>query len=259
MKIYAHRGMFRQFPENGIGAVTDAFKRGYHVEIDVRFTRDGGIIALHDSSLNSLFGVDKKVSDIDYAEAKKLRFLHDRSEVLQGFEELAMVAGHYDRSGFAVHFKQEEQNPEACRTLSSSFGAYGLYKTSFLFNLGLETCEFFRETDPRMKLGIIVSDKPFEPFVYLWEEVKDRLDLFDIVWAAEYSMLYTTAFFDMVMGAGKRLVVVSHELHRALGHPNAFRGYQEAWPLFIKSGVDGVCTDYPEEYRILTDKINEEA
>jgi len=51
--IVAHRGDWRNFPENSIAAIESAIKMGVDiVELDVQKTQDGHLILMHDATLN---------------------------------------------------------------------------------------------------------------------------------------------------------------------------------------------------------------
>ena len=57
----AHRGDSSRFRENTIIAIQSAIDAGAEVvEIDVRITRDGKVIVLHDSNLERLWGITKE-------------------------------------------------------------------------------------------------------------------------------------------------------------------------------------------------------
>jgi len=72
--ICAHRGASHQFPENSLRAVLRAVELNADaVEIDVRRTRDGHLVACHDFSLSRLAGTNLRLSEITLAELKKLR------------------------------------------------------------------------------------------------------------------------------------------------------------------------------------------
>src|SRR5580698_3651550 len=65
----AHRGEPVGHRENTLGAFAAALGLGADwVEIDLRRTRDGEIVVLHDQTLGRLWGVDASVGDLDWAE-----------------------------------------------------------------------------------------------------------------------------------------------------------------------------------------------
>ena len=65
----AHRGEPLGNRENTLPAFASAMALGADmVEIDVRRTRDGEVVVLHDQTLQRLWGVDASVGDLDLAE-----------------------------------------------------------------------------------------------------------------------------------------------------------------------------------------------
>jgi glycerophosphoryl diester phosphodiesterase len=69
----AHRGDPVGERENTLGAFASAVRQGADmVEIDLRRTRDGEIVVLHDLTLARLWGLDRKVVDLDLAAVRDL-------------------------------------------------------------------------------------------------------------------------------------------------------------------------------------------
>jgi glycerophosphoryl diester phosphodiesterase len=69
----AHRGDPVGERENTLGAFASAVRQGADmVEIDLRRTRDGEIVVLHDPTLARLWGLDRKVVDLDLAAVRDL-------------------------------------------------------------------------------------------------------------------------------------------------------------------------------------------
>ncbi|MFD5898196.1 glycerophosphodiester phosphodiesterase [Streptomyces sp. NPDC060366] len=68
-----HRGDPYRVRENTLPSVRSALERGADaVEIDVRVTRDGVPVLLHDSSLKRLWGHDRALADVTHAEVRTL-------------------------------------------------------------------------------------------------------------------------------------------------------------------------------------------
>jgi glycerophosphoryl diester phosphodiesterase len=69
----AHRGDPVTERENTLAAFAAAVRKGADmVELDLRRTRDGEIVVLHDASLARLWAVDQAVADLDLAELKQV-------------------------------------------------------------------------------------------------------------------------------------------------------------------------------------------
>ncbi|GAA1594382.1 MULTISPECIES: inositol monophosphatase family protein [Kribbella] len=90
--ITAHRGDVERYRENTLAAVRSAVEAGAdRVEIDVRVTRDGRVVLLHDATLERLWGDDRAVAEVDWAEVAALGDGDDRIPLLA--DALAVVAG----------------------------------------------------------------------------------------------------------------------------------------------------------------------
>lgn len=71
-QIVAHRGLSSQAPENTLPAFKLAGKNGFDaIECDVRVTKDGEIVVMHDETLKRMCGIDKKISQMTLEEIKK--------------------------------------------------------------------------------------------------------------------------------------------------------------------------------------------
>ncbi|MBP2568487.1 MULTISPECIES: glycerophosphodiester phosphodiesterase family protein [Agrobacterium] len=71
--IVAHRGIWRDAPENSLLSIRRAIEAGYDVvEIDVRRTADGEFILLHDDTLERMTGVDKQPEQMTLEELTSL-------------------------------------------------------------------------------------------------------------------------------------------------------------------------------------------
>ena len=69
----AHRGDPLGARENTLGAFASAIALGADmIELDLRRTRDGTIVVLHDQTLQRLWGVDASVGDLDAADVAAL-------------------------------------------------------------------------------------------------------------------------------------------------------------------------------------------
>lgn len=79
--VIAHRGSHLKFPENTLTAYEDAIKEGAdYVEIDLRTTKDGHLVIMHDESTTRM--TDKKglIKDLNYSEIRDLKIKSNDKE-----------------------------------------------------------------------------------------------------------------------------------------------------------------------------------
>ncbi len=126
---YAHRGLFsheKNIPENSMAAFSEAVKKGYGFELDVHLTADGQLAVIHDASLLRTAGVDKKISEMTYAEASEY-FLEGTEEKIPLFADvLALCDGQVP---IIIELKTDSGNAKAlvARLLEELSSYSGLY------------------------------------------------------------------------------------------------------------------------------------
>jgi glycerophosphoryl diester phosphodiesterase len=78
--VIAHRGDHVEAPENTIAAYKNAIKHeADFVEIDLRTTKDSVLVIMHDGTVDRMTDGKGKVSDLTYAEIKKLKITDKRN------------------------------------------------------------------------------------------------------------------------------------------------------------------------------------
>jgi glycerophosphoryl diester phosphodiesterase len=70
--IVAHRGQSRDVPENTIAAFRQSLERGVAIiELDLRITKDGQLVVIHDEALDRTTNCSGRVSDMDLSGIKR--------------------------------------------------------------------------------------------------------------------------------------------------------------------------------------------
>ncbi len=96
-KVIGHRGAPSIKVENSMESIEEALKLGVDgVEVDVRCTRDGNLIAFHDASLSRILGVDLMVSDVELSEIREMSsergfYVPTINEVLRMVKDKVMI------------------------------------------------------------------------------------------------------------------------------------------------------------------------
>lgn len=73
MKLIGHRGAASITAENTIASILAAKKAGVDaIEFDIRLTKDGRFVLVHDSDLERTHGIGKRVSHMTYNEISKI-------------------------------------------------------------------------------------------------------------------------------------------------------------------------------------------
>ena len=71
--LVAHRGIVtEELPENSLASLEETIRRGYtHIEVDVRATKDGFPVCLHDGNLARMCGIDLNIGAVTLAELRE--------------------------------------------------------------------------------------------------------------------------------------------------------------------------------------------
>jgi glycerophosphoryl diester phosphodiesterase len=71
--VIAHRGAHKAVPENTLASLEKAIELGIdYVELDVRRTKDGVLVLMHDASVNRMTNGKGKIEDLTFEEIHKL-------------------------------------------------------------------------------------------------------------------------------------------------------------------------------------------
>lgn len=284
--VLTHRGLEPSkldfYPESSYEAFEDQLKRGFGIEFDPNFCKDG-IVVWHDANLTRLSeGKDERpFRDVNVAELSKMRFwnkAHTTEGRIPTFDEVMELIRKSPSKINALHFKGKFQTPDDTETLIEH-----LQKNSdvlprlMVFDVKPKTAEVLLEEFPDLALApsvahqfdvtrfnSVVAETLFETDQTV-EFLKDGvfgknpwvwLDEWDLADEEGTKMLYTKEVFDKMRAAGAKIGLVTPELHGTSpglyggeSHPDSkdlptlFNRIKE----IISLGPDAICTDYPEE------------
>lgn len=246
MLILSHRGI--EYAPNSLKALNEALTHGFSLETDLRLSKDGRIIIIHDQNLKDNFGIDINVSELDYkglidTDNKFVDFIPE----LENFIKLSIDKSDL-RQVIALHIK-DYNNSELIFKTCEIITKYKLEERVFIFDILLEHVKKTKNYYPKCKIGISMGEKNYSPTVYTIEDVKPYIKFIDIVWADEWKRgLYTKDFFGYYDKIKKDVYVISPELHKSEKHPFAHRP-EILWGKISPFIFNGICTDFPEKAR----------
>lgn len=121
--IIAHRGDWRYAPENSLRGFANCIKSGFDaIEVDVRMTKDGVLVIMHDETVNRTTDGKGKVSDLTYAEIKKLHLKtptnYVSDQTVPSFEEVLNLA----RGQILVYVDKWQAHKEAVLEMVHRYG-----------------------------------------------------------------------------------------------------------------------------------------
>lgn len=235
----AHRGLLRHAPENTLPACAACLELGMGFELDIRTTKDGHLVVLHDDNVaRTTNGPSRSVRDMTLAELKQLdagswfddAFVGERIPTLE--ETLALVARRKrGRTIIALNVKHVTRDGEA--ELVALVEKYKLLSESFAFDQSDEMSRRLKKLNPDFLIGQNVNRQNID--TRLKEGLLDYFLLTATPTAEEVSRLRQD---------GKQV------LFNYAGSGEARRN-GETWRKAAAAGIDGLLTDYPLECRIV--------
>lgn len=213
-----HRGAAGHAPENTLAAVHKGIDLGVDfVEIDLRRTADGALVALHDGTINRTTDGRGRVDALTLAQLKA--FDAGKGERVPTLEEV-LQAGK-SRTGVMIELKIAGlAGPTLEAVRNTQFGSPVIYASFLHHELGE-----FRALDPEAAIMLLFDKLPKDP--------------------VSYAMAYRPAYVGLRHDRASRgLVEAFHEARMLIWvyTPNTVADITRA----LSAGVDGVISDYPE-------------
>ena len=227
----AHRGgIVPGYPENTLAAFRQAIKHGAEViEVDLRGTKDGEVVIMHDETLDRTTNGTGNVTDYTLAELKKLEA--GGGERIPTYEEaLQLVAG----SGVQLLLDIQESPVLDKRKVVRLTDKYNAALNVIVGLRNLDDLRAFRALNPNLRtLGFIPDIKDIGPFA------QAGVDIIRL-WP---QWIYATAeLVNKVHHLGKPVWTTANDAPR------------EELEKLIKLGVNGILSDRPEVMnKLLTD------
>lgn len=154
MRIIGHRGASGLALENTLPSLELARLLGVDaIEIDVRKTKDNQLVVFHDSDLSRLADNDTKISDLTFAELKKV-MLSDGQSHIPTLEEALQMSGDIP---VIIELKTKDCTSEILETIDK-FPSSDITIASFKLNELIG----FQEARPDIKLVGLERTKPFD-------------------------------------------------------------------------------------------------
>jgi glycerophosphoryl diester phosphodiesterase len=166
-EVIGHRGSCRDRPENTVAGVRRAAEAGADAaEVDVRTTKDGALVCLHDADLSRTTDGTGKVGDATLAEVKRLdagskfdkAFAGERVPTLR--EVLAAA-----KWKVGVMLDLKESGEEYTAKIAAEVRQHGEPKRVVLGIRSVEQAERFRKLLPEARqIGLVPTVADIEPF-----------------------------------------------------------------------------------------------
>lgn len=228
--VVAHRGNHVHAPENTLEALENAIKAEVdYVEVDLRTTRDGQIVIMHDSSVDRMTDGKGKVVDMTFAEFRSLhivdrRFPQRTPEPPPTFEEVLQHA----EGKIHLYLDAKAVDPKQVLELLRKYHM----ERSVVVYCGNDEIEKWRKAAPKLPLMISPPD-----------EAKS-VEALEAFWKAHPVEILDGGYFtytrENVSAAHLWRVEVWPDIQNPAENP-------KQWEKALETGLQGLQTDHPEQ------------
>ncbi len=278
MSIITHRGLNLEkenyFTESSREAFADQIARGFGLEFDLQFTKDGKMVVLHDFDLKRLTSGKntRKISEINATELLEMDF--SGCHLVSFGELLRMITtAPNNRSVNALHIKSAWQENKYLDEILKELELVDTEKF-IVIDLKVEPARYLKGKNPRLHLAPSLSH-PYDierfntavggTLLPIEEVIKNR-DLYDWVWLDEWDrkdrdgktkILNDRHTFETLKQHGFKIALVTPEMHKsspgllaADSHSHEDATTEETLRKRLKEilslGPDAVCSDRPD-------------
>lgn len=233
-RVIAHRGFSGEFPENTRIAFQKAIEVGSDmIELDIRFSKDGRLVVMHDATLERTTNGEGKVADYTLKELKELdagskfspRFAGEKVPTLQEILELA-------KDRVPVNIEMKNQDPGrlpieelAARALGEVKKA-GMERQVIFSSFYPSALERIRELDPRLWVAFLYHRH--------WNSISEASAGRSFSVLNLRSQFLTKSKIAKIREAGIRINVYTVNAEDELEQ-------------FVRWGVDGIITNHPDK------------
>lgn len=249
--VVSHRGDWRHSPENSLAAVQRCIDLGVDVvEIDVRLTKDGHLVLMHDVSLDRTTNGKGLLKDMTLSEVKKLRLKNScgakgSHHQVPTLEEVMILA----KGKIMVNLdKTEGQTVREAYEVLKKTGTvdHGVFK-------GNDPVNVMRQKYGKLMDSIIYMPKVWYDLPDIPKYIKDyNTDLKPIAYEMIFDSEESKVFHAIKDLNKNKVTVLAIALWDELcaGHTDELAqiaGPDAAWGWLINNGANAIMTDSPEE------------
>lgn len=161
----AHRGYQNNAPENSLKSIQDAIDEDIEmVEVDVRQTRDGKFVLMHDRTLDRTTNGSGEVSDFTLSEIQQLRLKNNHGVLTSETIPTLQQALHLGRGKIYFDFDISD-NKVSFDRIYPVVKQYGMIKQSLFYTQGVSvTKSAFNKDSDVIAMPIISNEDRFSQF-----------------------------------------------------------------------------------------------
>lgn len=249
--IAAHRGCWRLAPENSLSAIRAAIERGVDiVEIDVRPTKDGELVLMHDDSVDRTTDGKGKLRTLTAAQVGKLRLKQGQGGPNASFadEGVPTLREVFELGRGKIVFNLDKAWPvrDKAMKLARECGVAGQILMKGSASPAAVKEWLAAQPAPVLYMPILGRDTVGE----LDELLRDNpsIPAVELCWT-EDGEVYTPEVTGKIRASGRRIWVntLGENLCGARGDVVSLRNPAEGWGYLLETGGSIFQTDRPAE------------
>lgn len=227
--ISAHRGDHVIYPENTLAAYQEAIKNeADYIEIDLRTTKDGELVSMHDGSVNRMTNAQGQVKDLTLAELEqlKVRSKDSTSAVIYRIPTFKQIL-RLCKNKINIYLDFKAADPVLAYQMIKQ---YGMEKQVLVYINSAAQFTGWRKAAPKMPLMLSLPDS-----------VKTVAGMNDFITKYQPDILdgnYNQYNADMIKLAGEKRIPVWPDIQSAGEGP-------ADWDKALAVGLSGLQTDHP--------------
>ncbi|MDR3589521.1 MAG: glycerophosphodiester phosphodiesterase family protein [Negativicutes bacterium] len=215
--IGAHRGASRQFPENSLAAFSAAILQGADfLELDVRLSRDGIPVVIHDSTVDRTTGHSGQVGELTAARLVQYGIPLLDTVLALGSEKVL----------FNIELKPDSRPESLVRLVLDLIGSHRLELQVLLSSFDQIALQLIKKRNSSILTGLLYEDRLPDPAALARRLQADALH--------PHFRLMNRRLTALMQAQG--LYVIPWTVDRP-----------SAWFYFRKIGANGVITNFPAE------------
>ncbi len=227
IEIIGHRGAAALEPENTIRSVLKAIECGATaVEVDVRRTKDGVLIAMHDETVDRTTNGTGKVSELTFEEIRKLDA--GKGEKVPTIEEIMDVVK--GKVKLILELKEVGYEDQVIELIRSK----NMINDVVIVSFHTSALRKVKELEPRIITGYLFMKSPFQA-LDIGKNCRTEI-------LGAYYKIVNSSFMYMAKSYGFKVIVWTVNDKQDIIN-------------MIKLGVDGIASDNPCLVREIVEKL----
>lgn len=248
VKVVAHRGIWREFPENSIEGIHRCIEIGVDmVELDVAMTKDSVLILMHDNTLDRTTTGSGKVSDYTYEEIKEFNLKDFKGGVtdfkVPTFAKSMIVA----KDKIEVFIDKGYPYLREANNLLIKTNTQG--QAYFLGFVGASTLkrDYLGISDQIEYMPLVTASDSLDAFLNSFKDIGTKYFLFSFDTTEKKLM---NRIDELPFGAIAMATTQVDYYCGGYSDSLSLNNPDEGWGQLVDKGFTAICTDYPKELLI---------